>query len=168
MTLLSRIPLRRSFFACHHRSIPRFLDNHYPSPQLLSPETPSSRTPISFPSDYSPRTRVFNSTHTSILKNYGGLRRFSNETDRVDYEKEVDEINLKFVEAREEIDLALEAKDTVYFNQEADTAREAVKVVIDMFEDLSARLPEHERRALNRSMGLKMEQLKAELEQLNE
>ncbi|CAN6455957.1 unnamed protein product [Victoria cruziana] len=166
MTPLSRVP--RSFSSCHHRSIARLIANHYPSPQLSCPEAPFSRAPISFIGDYIPKTHVFGSTHASFLKNHGGLRRFCSENDRVDYEKEVGEINLKFVEAREEIDLALEAKDTVYFDQEADTAREAVKVVIDMFEDLSARLPENERRALNRSMGLKMEQLKAELEQLNE
>jgi hypothetical protein len=40
--------------------------------------------------------------------------------------------------------------------------------VVEMFEGLLAKLPESERAALQRSMGLKIEQLKAELQQLNE
>lgn len=98
-----------------------------------------------------------------------GLRGFSaGASVEEDYSQEVDEINLKFAEAREEIDAALESKDTVYFNEEADCAREAVKEVLDLFDGLLAKLPEKERASLRRSMGLKMEQLKAELEQLND
>lgn len=80
----------------------------------------------------------------------------------------MDEINLKFAEAREEIEAAIESKETIYFDEEADCAREAVKTVLDMFEGLLARLPEKERTALQRSMGLKIEQLKAELKQLDD
>lgn len=86
----------------------------------------------------------------------------------MDHTKEVDTINLKFAEAREEIEMALESKDTVYFDEEAECARAAVNEVLGMFEGLLAKLPERERGALQRSMGLKIEQLKAELAQLNE
>lgn len=86
----------------------------------------------------------------------------------LDHTKEVDTINLKFAEAREEIEMALESKDTVYFDEEAECARAAVNEVLGMFEGLLAKLPERERGALQRSMGLKIEQLKAELAQLNE
>lgn len=86
----------------------------------------------------------------------------------LDHTKEVDTINLKFAEAREEIEMALESKDTVYFDEEAECARAAVNEVLSMFEGLLAKLPERERGALQRSMGLKIEQLKAELAQLNE
>lgn len=82
--------------------------------------------------------------------------------------KEVDTINLKFAEAREEIEMALESKETVYFNEEADCARAAVKEVLDMFDGLLGKLPESEKAALQRSMGLKIEQLKAELQQLDD
>lgn len=91
------------------------------------------------------------------------MRQYSVETDKV-----VDEINLKFAEAREEIEMALESKETVYFDEEAECARAAVKKVLDMFEGLLAKLPDKEKGALQRSMGLKIEQLKAELAQLNE
>ncbi|GFZ09977.1 hypothetical protein Acr_21g0005760 [Actinidia rufa] len=86
----------------------------------------------------------------------------------VDTSKEVDEINLKFAEAREEIETALDSKETVYFNEEAECARDAVNEVLDMYEGLLAKLPEKEKAAIQRSMGLKIEQLKAELQQLNE
>lgn len=82
--------------------------------------------------------------------------------------KAVEEINLKFVEAREEIDLAMESKETVYFNEEALVAKEAVKEVLEMFDDLLKRVSDEEKGVLRRSMGMKIEQLKAELEQLNE
>ena len=84
-----------------------------------------------------------------------------------DYSGEVDEINAKFAEAREEIDVAMDSKETVYFNEEAQSAREAVMLVLDKYNGLLDRLPEAERGTLQRSMGLKMEQLKAELDQLN-
>ncbi|CAK9174156.1 unnamed protein product [Ilex paraguariensis] len=86
----------------------------------------------------------------------------------VDTTKVVDEINLKFAEAREEIETAMESKETVYFDEEAECARAAVKEVLDMFEGLLEKLPESEKGAIRRSMGLKIEQLKAELEQLND
>ncbi|KAK9134398.1 hypothetical protein Syun_013728 [Stephania yunnanensis] len=86
----------------------------------------------------------------------------------IDHSKDIDEINLKFAEAREEIEMALESKETVYFDEEAECAREAVKAVFDLFEGLLGKMGEREKAALQRSMGLKIEQLKAELEQLNE
>ncbi|XP_057794647.1 embryogenesis-like protein [Salvia miltiorrhiza] len=90
-------------------------------------------------------------------------RQFSAETDR-----EVDKINLKFAEAREEIESAMDSKETVYFNEEAECAREAVGEVLELYEGLLRRLPEGERASIQRAMGLKIEQLKAELAQLNE
>ena len=53
--------------------------------------------------------------------------------------------------------MAMESKETVYFDEEAETARDAVKQTLEMFEALLAKLPETERGALQRSMGLKME-----------
>ncbi|XP_042493538.1 embryogenesis-like protein [Macadamia integrifolia] len=122
-----------------------------------------------------PITKFHSLTHTissgpsTHLKNHENLRKFSDEAaPSFDSSKEIDEINLKFAEAREEIEMALESKETVYFDEEAESAREAVKVVLDMFEGLLAKLPENERASVQRFMGLKIEQLKAELEQLND
>ena len=100
---------------------------------------------------------------------YQNLRNYSTESaSELDVNKEVDSINLKFAEAREEIEMAMESKETVYFNEEAECARGAVKEVLDMFEGLLGKLPESKKAALQRSMGLKIEQLKAELQQLDD
>lgn len=82
--------------------------------------------------------------------------------------QQVDAINGKFAEAREEVELAMESRETVYFNDEAEAARAAVHEALALYDGLLARLPPGDRAALQRSMGLKMEQLKAELAQLNE
>ncbi|GJW76756.1 squamosa promoter-binding-like protein 7 isoform X1 [Tanacetum coccineum] len=56
----------------------------------------------------------------------------------------------------------------VYFNEEAESARAVVKDVLEMYDGLLSNLSEKDRGGIQRSMGLKIEQLKAELEQLNE
>ncbi|CAN6326884.1 unnamed protein product [Urochloa humidicola] len=85
-----------------------------------------------------------------------------------DYGKDVDEVNRKFAEAREEIEAAMESKETVYFDEEASVARDAANEALAAFDALLARLPPADADALRRSMGLKMEQIKAELKQLEE
>lgn len=111
-------------------------------------------------------TSCTNYATTTRFKIFGNTpRQYSSS---VDTSKVVDEINLKFAEARDEIETALESKETVYFNEEAECARDAVKEVLDMYEGLLAKLSEKERGVIQRSMGLKIEQLKAELQQLNE
>jgi hypothetical protein len=85
-----------------------------------------------------------------------------------DYGKDVDEVNHKFAEAREEIEAAMDSKETVYFDEEATVARDAANEALDAFDALLVRLPPADADALRRSMGLKMEQLKAELKQLEE
>ncbi|CAG9460705.1 unnamed protein product [Pedinophyceae sp. YPF-701] len=81
-------------------------------------------------------------------------------------QKMIDEINDKFVEARDEIEFAQEDAETTYFNESCEAAREITQEALDMFNALLSRLDDDERGKLQRSMGMKMEQLKAELEQL--
>ncbi|XP_025808233.1 uncharacterized protein LOC112886525 [Panicum hallii] len=95
----------------------------------------------------------------------GSRRAFSS---AADYGKDVDEVNRKFSEAREEIEAAMESKETVYFDEEASVARDAANEALAAFDALLARLPPADADALRRSMGLKMEQLKAELKQLED
>ncbi|OAY23651.1 embryogenesis-like protein [Manihot esculenta] len=132
---------------------PKFL--HTSTSNLCIPAFPLPYAVHAWPPTY--RTRRKHSTET------GG-----DPAPALDVNREVDMINLKFAEAREEIEMALESKETVYFNEEAECARTAVKEVLDMFEGLLEKLPESEKAALQRSMGLKIEQLKAELQQLDD
>eukprot|EP00879_Flechtneria_rotunda_P010502 GHRR01010978.1.p1 GENE.GHRR01010978.1~~GHRR01010978.1.p1 ORF type:complete len:139 (+),score=35.66 GHRR01010978.1:253-669(+) len=84
------------------------------------------------------------------------------------HEHEVDIINQKFAEAREEIEFAREDAETVYFNESTAEARQAVQEVLGRWQSLLQKLPQEEQQRLQRSMGLKMEQLKAELKELDE
>ncbi|XP_057522659.1 embryogenesis-like protein [Amaranthus tricolor] len=119
------------------------------------------------PNSSKPISNFSNSNHSTILISH--LRRYSGDAaDDFDKLKIIDEINLKFAEAREEIEAAMESKETVYFNEEAECARVAVKEVLDMFDGLLGKLQAKDKEALQRSMGLKMEQLKAELQQLDD
>lgn len=56
----------------------------------------------------------------------------------------------------------------VYFNESAEVARKAVGDVLERWQTLLARLPEDEQAKLQRSMGLKIEQLRAELKEMDE
>ncbi|KAL2508937.1 uncharacterized protein Fot_32584 [Forsythia ovata] len=86
----------------------------------------------------------------------------------VDTDKQVDKINLKFVEARDDIEAAMESKETMYFDEEVECVRASVNEVLEMYERLLKTLPDNQRSVIQRAMGLKIEQLKAELAQLNE
>lgn len=91
----------------------------------------------------------------------------TNGSNAVDYQSEMDRINDMFVEARDEIQYAQEDAGTTYFNDSYDGARDLVQTVLHEFDDLLGRLGEEERGRVRRAMGLKMEQLKAELGQLD-
>lgn len=86
-------------------------------------------------------------------------------TSNVDDEVQV--VNDLFAEAREELENAKEDAETVYFNESAETAKLAVDKTLQRYYSLVNAATDEERGKLQRSMGLKMEQLKAELEQLD-
>uniref|UniRef100_A0ACD5U6G5 Uncharacterized protein n=1 Tax=Avena sativa TaxID=4498 RepID=A0ACD5U6G5_AVESA len=118
-------------------------------PTAAAPQTLTNATPTPLPL----------SLRGALLR--GHPRAFS-----TDYGKDVDEVNRKFAEAREEIESAMDSKETVYFNEEASCARDAAADALGAFDALLARVPPADADKLRRSMGLKMEQLKAELKQL--
>ncbi|CAL5219976.1 g1914 [Coccomyxa viridis] len=80
-----------------------------------------------------------------------------------DYQSQLDAINDAFVEARDEIEYAQEDSETVYFEEGLKTAQKAVGEAMGKYNALLDSLSEQERGKLQRSMGMKMEQLKAEL-----
>ena len=82
-------------------------------------------------------------------------------------ERRMDEINDSFAEAREEIEAAMEAVGTTYFNEEAEYAREVTERTLEMYRRLCSEMGEEERAKTQRAMGMKMEQLKAEREQID-
>lgn len=77
------------------------------------------------------------------------------------------QINDMFVEARDEIAYAQEDAETTYFNESYEDAKELVDKVLSEWDSVLSGLDEAEKGRVQRSMGLKMEQLKAELGQLD-
>ena len=80
------------------------------------------------------------------------------------------DVNALFADARDEIESALESKGTTYFDEDAKLAKEASKECLDKYEELLRRCggDESERDKIRRSMGLKIEQLKAEAKLIDE
>jgi len=68
-----------------------------------------------------------------------------------------------FVEARLCIEDCTDAADTVYFDEEAKSAADAVDEALSFYQDLLEDLHESQRNDIRRSNGLKVEQLKGEL-----
>lgn len=64
------------------------------------------------------------------------------------------------MEARDEIEYAQEDAETTYFNESHKVAKEAVGVVTSMYRGIQDTLNEADKGKLQRSMGMKMEQLK--------
>ncbi|KAF5444528.1 hypothetical protein F2P56_033652 [Juglans regia] len=163
--LFSRYPFQRSLIPSSSSSLNSLA---MISTQLVSGSVPFRRPEFTV----TPTSNFHHFRHPTLSKSIVQLMKYSAQPGgsvaEFDQNREVDMINLKFAEAREEIEMAMESKETVYFDEEAECARAAVKEVLDMFNGLLAKLPESERAALQRSMGLKIEQLKAELQQLNE
>jgi len=73
---------------------------------------------------------------------------------------QIDQLNEKFVEARDEIEYAQEDAETTYFNESHKLARDSVGIVTTMYQQILADLSESDKGKLQRSMGMKMEQLK--------
>ena len=69
--------------------------------------------------------------------------------------------------ARDEIEYAQEDAETTYFNESYNDAKDLVEQVLGEYTGLLASLGEEERGRVQRSMGMKMAQLEAELGQLD-
>eukprot|EP00854_Cymbomonas_tetramitiformis_P013692 gene13692-16180_t len=80
---------------------------------------------------------------------------------------QIDAINDKFAEARDEIEMATEDAETVYFNESAETAREVTNECITLWKQLLEKVSPETKVQLQRSMGLKLEQLKEEVKLLD-
>ncbi|CAM9936017.1 unnamed protein product [Ascophyllum nodosum] len=80
----------------------------------------------------------------------------------------MNEFNDLFVAAREEMEFAAESKETTYFDEEASAAKEVVEQAVGLFEEVLGSVDEAKRTEIMRQSGLRVEQLKAELDQLLE
>jgi len=86
-------------------------------------------------------------------------------------------VRCQFAEARDDIDAANDEIGTVYFNEEFEMAESSVQAALDAYAALLAKLgtadgssgmPGGQRGAVQRAHGLKVEQLKGELQMLRD
>ncbi|XP_035694925.1 uncharacterized protein LOC118428813 [Branchiostoma floridae] len=82
--------------------------------------------------------------------------------------KKIDEITDLFMEARELLSDAVEAKGTIYFNEDLEDATTAVKETLALYNQLLEQLTEEQRNDVVRAIGLKMEELKAQESMIQE
>jgi hypothetical protein len=81
----------------------------------------------------------------------------------------IERFNALFAEARDEIEYAREDAETTYFNESVETAKKAVDEALSAWHDALNNAPDEAARgAMQRASGLKVEQLKAELQALDE
>jgi hypothetical protein len=83
-----------------------------------------------------------------------------------EHRKKIDDFQSLFVEARNCIEDAQDSADTKYYDEDAEDAKAAVKEAIDSFQELSASLDEERKSSLMAGNGLKVEQLKGEMQLL--
>ncbi|KAI9017034.1 hypothetical protein BC832DRAFT_543446 [Gaertneriomyces semiglobifer] len=89
--------------------------------------------------------------------------------DAVDVNKEVETISELFAAARDELEYAEEAKGTTYYNEDRQTAQKAVEDTLAAYVQLKARLStDAERKDVERRIGLRMAELRAQLDALTE
>ena len=88
--------------------------------------------------------------------------------DAAEEKARMEEVNALFVEARDAMEDARDSMETVYFNEEFKDAKALVHEALGAWEALLQGLPSDRKDSLVRSNGLKMEQLRAELTDLEE
>ncbi|XP_060571461.1 uncharacterized protein LOC132729669 [Ruditapes philippinarum] len=76
--------------------------------------------------------------------------------------KLVDNLTYKFSEARELLTDARESQDTVYFSEDLEDAQKAVEETLTEYRQLLDKLTDQQRQEIISTIGLRMEELKAQ------
>ncbi|KAG0337506.1 hypothetical protein BG000_005331 [Podila horticola] len=84
-----------------------------------------------------------------------------------DIDKSVQEITDLFMVARDELEYAEEARGSVYYNDDKETARAAVQECLDTYDVLLKDCSQEQKLDIQRKIGLKIMELKSQLDALN-
>ncbi|KAG0265745.1 hypothetical protein BGZ95_003228 [Linnemannia exigua] len=84
-----------------------------------------------------------------------------------DVDKGVQNITDLFMVARDELEYAEEARGSVYYNDDKETARQAVQETLDAYDVLLTDLDDAQKLDVQRKIGLKIMELKSQLDALN-
>lgn len=103
-------------------------------------------------------TTIPTTTTTTSIRTFASLT-------ETEIRKRLDEFQDLFVEARLCIEDVTESEGTKYFDDDAEAAQEAVQAAVDAFEQLIQDIEDpNEKNRVLRGNGLKVEQLKGELD----
>mmetsp|Transcript_10764 Transcript_10764/g.16886 ORF Transcript_10764/g.16886 Transcript_10764/m.16886 type:complete len:179 (+) Transcript_10764:63-599(+) len=161
MSLASKLGVRASRMVGARRLAPQVLISNGPSPSAF--KTRSSAT-FAEAEEFRAGVLSFRNGAERHRENGLGLRAFSMSSEDVD--QKMQDINIEFVEARELIQDALDAQGSTYFEEDLKDAQDQVAKALEMYNDLLAQLDEKKKGEIQRLMGMKMEQLKGELQQI--
>ncbi|ESP04054.1 hypothetical protein LOTGIDRAFT_230306 [Lottia gigantea] len=92
-----------------------------------------------------------------------GLLNTSNGIEESELKKGIETISDQFMEAREMMEDARESKGTTYFSEDVEDAQKAVKETLESYQQLLAKISDSQKQQVMRTIGLKMEELKAQL-----
>ncbi|XP_034251253.1 uncharacterized protein LOC117651371 [Thrips palmi] len=85
-----------------------------------------------------------------------------------DVQKRVEDISHKFKEAMELLEDARGSVGTVYFSEDMTDAENAIQEVLSDYDALMKEMNEDQKRSVVRTIGLKMEELKAQVQMLKD
>lgn len=97
------------------------------------------------------------------LRSFASFSSSTTTTTEDSLDARLDAVNRLFSAAREDLEDAQEDEGTVHFEESYNAAYKSVEETLQEFDAVLASLEEEKRGSVRRSMGLKMEQLKAEL-----
>ncbi|KAJ2359243.1 hypothetical protein IWW50_006229 [Coemansia erecta] len=89
------------------------------------------------------------------------LRWFSSKSD---LDKEIEEITDLATVAKDEMDFALESRNSVYYNDDKQTAHEAVDQMTEAYTSLLGRLSDADRRSIETRIGMKIKEIQSAYE----
>lgn len=111
----------------------------------------------------------FSDNHIHLARHFSlNGKRLKECLSAADLKKAMDQLTEQFTEARELIEDARESLDTVYFSEDMSEAQEAVISTLDQYHKLLDQLSDDQRQNVLRTIGLRMEELKAQEQALKD
>ncbi|KAJ2385405.1 hypothetical protein H4S02_004346 [Coemansia sp. RSA 2611] len=90
--------------------------------------------------------------------------RWSSSAAPADLDKEIEAITELATVAKDEMDFALESRNSVYYNDDKQAAHEAVDQMTAAYSSLLARLSDADKRALQTRIGIKIKEIQSAYE----
>ncbi|KAJ1822626.1 hypothetical protein LPJ56_000748 [Coemansia sp. RSA 2599] len=120
---------------------------------------------------FSTHTRILfhPATAASQLRNspYGAaqaLRHYSSSSEKADLDKEIERMTDLATTAKDEMDFAEESRNSVYYNEDKQTAHKAVDEMTLAYNELLERLSSEDRKAIETRIGMRIKEIQSAYE----